>query len=225
MITFKEFLFEIKRIPPLDQRKIDQEIRRHGKTDDYVTKNPIKRFVRPRGVIEAEFQHGPHTIQMTHVPAEKKFIFHHKETGEPVAIARYQKNEQGVIDRIDQTKSSDYTVPALSLKGIQAIKSKHRVDLNPQKMVLTPQGQRALEIMKKRGKLEEEKLLDKPTKTARQIAKKHKVPVSKILKQLKKGISVEKEHTSKDEVAKEIALDHLDEFPDYYDRLKKIEKK
>ena len=43
-------------------------------------------------------------------------------------------------------------------------------------------------------------------------------------KQLSKGIKVEKEHTSNDELAKKIAIDHLSEFPDYYDRLEKMEK-
>jgi hypothetical protein len=42
-------------------------------------------------------------------------------------------------------------------------------------------------------------------------------------KQLSKGIKVEMEHTSDKEVAREIAMDHLTEFEDYYDRLEKIE--
>ena len=42
-------------------------------------------------------------------------------------------------------------------------------------------------------------------------------------KQLAKGIKVEKEHTDDPEKAKEIAKDHLSEFPDYYTRLKKME--
>lgn len=43
--------------------------------------------------------------------------------------------------------------------------------------------------------------------------------------QLKKGIAVEKEHTDNKEVAKIIAKDHLDEFPDYYIELEKMEEK
>lgn len=41
--------------------------------------------------------------------------------------------------------------------------------------------------------------------------------------QLKKGKRVEKEHTDSDEKAEEIALDHLWEDPDYYDKLETIE--
>lgn len=43
-------------------------------------------------------------------------------------------------------------------------------------------------------------------------------------KQLKMGIKVEHEHIDDDDVAKKIALDHLAEIPDYYDRLEKMEK-
>lgn len=39
------------------------------------------------------------------------------------------------------------------------------------------------------------------------------------------GVSVEREHTGQDEkLASEIARDHLNEIPDYYSRLKKVEK-
>ena len=48
--------------------------------------------------------------------------------------------------------------------------------------------------------------------------------MEQIKSQLAKGIKVELEHTSKHDVAEEIALDHLKEYPDYYDRLEKVEK-
>ena len=41
--------------------------------------------------------------------------------------------------------------------------------------------------------------------------------------ELAMGIEVEKEHTSDEEIAKKIALDHLAEIPDYYTRLKAME--
>jgi hypothetical protein len=43
-------------------------------------------------------------------------------------------------------------------------------------------------------------------------------------KQLKIGIGIEKEHTSDEETARHIAADHLDEIPDYYTRLVRMEK-
>jgi hypothetical protein len=64
----------------------------------------------------------------------------------------------------------------------------------------------------------------KSHKTPEELAKKHNVPVSKIKDQLKKGTKVEKEHTNDSELASVIASQHLDELPDYYDRLAKIEK-
>ena len=66
--------------------------------------------------------------------------------------------------------------------------------------------------------------LNVKTHTPEDIAKKHKVDVDIILQQLKMGIQVEQEHTSDSKIARKIALDHLWEKPDYYTRLKKIEK-
>lgn len=61
-------------------------------------------------------------------------------------------------------------------------------------------------------------------KSIEDIAKKHGVSVSKIIKELNKGIDIEKEHTDDEEKATEIAKDHLMEISDYYTRLDKMEK-
>lgn len=61
--------------------------------------------------------------------------------------------------------------------------------------------------------------LDKPTSTPAQLAKKYKVSIDEVMRQLKKGMKVEREHTSDPAVAKEIALDHLGEKLDYYETL------
>jgi hypothetical protein len=71
--------------------------------------------------------------------------------------------------------------------------------------------------------LSEERLLDVPTHSIEDIAKKHGVSVETIESQLKKGIDVEKEHTTHPDVAREIALDHLGEKPDYYTKLDKAD--
>lgn len=44
-------------------------------------------------------------------------------------------------------------------------------------------------------------------------------------KQIEHGIKVEMEHTKNKELAKDIAMDHLKEFPNYYTELDKMEKK
>jgi len=63
----------------------------------------------------------------------------------------------------------------------------------------------------------------KTHKTVEQIAKKHRLDVSFIQKQLDIGEPIEHEHTKDHELAMDIALQHLDEIPDYYTRLKKME--
>ena len=64
----------------------------------------------------------------------------------------------------------------------------------------------------------------KKTKSLDKIAKKHKVSVEYLEKQLKKGIKIEMEHTTDKGEAEIIALHHLEEIPDYYTRLNKMEK-
>jgi len=76
----------------------------------------------------------------------------------------------------------------------------------------------------KLNELFDNSVLDVKTLSPAEIAKKHGVSLDTILKQLRLGIKIEHEHTSDFEVAKEIALDHLNEFPDYYNRLKKAEE-
>jgi len=50
-----------------------------------------------------------------------------------------------------------------------------------------------------------------------------KLSKTKIEEQLSMGIEVEKEHTDDVEVAGKIAVDHLQEDPEYYTKLKKME--
>lgn len=63
----------------------------------------------------------------------------------------------------------------------------------------------------------------KTHKTVEQIAKKHRLEVSFVKNQLEMGIPIEHEHTKDKDLATDIALQHLEEIPDYYTRLKKME--
>ena len=63
----------------------------------------------------------------------------------------------------------------------------------------------------------------KSHKSVEEIAKKHRIEVSFVKTQLKMGIPIEYEHTKDKDLATDIALQHLDEIPDYYTRLKKME--
>ena len=69
----------------------------------------------------------------------------------------------------------------------------------------------------------ESKLLNTKTLSPETLAKKHGVSVATIMKQLDMGMKVEREHTKQSRVAREIALDHIGEMPDYYTKLKKME--
>lgn len=56
------------------------------------------------------------------------------------------------------------------------------------------------------------------------IAKKFDIEISKLKRELNIGTKVEMEHTKNRTTAKDIAMDHLSEIPDYYSRLDKMEK-
>lgn len=61
--------------------------------------------------------------------------------------------------------------------------------------------------------------------TLRKLAKKHGVEIKYLIRQLIKGVKVEREHSKDVKKAIEIAMDHLTEDPSYYTKLKKIESK
>ena len=63
----------------------------------------------------------------------------------------------------------------------------------------------------------------KSYKSPEELAKKHGVSIEEIKKQLEIGIKVEFEHTTSKSSARITALQHLDEKPDYYTKLKKME--
>jgi Protein of unknown function (DUF5661) len=62
------------------------------------------------------------------------------------------------------------------------------------------------------------------TLTLEMIAKKFNVSIMTLKQELEVGIKIESEHTTNSKIAREIALDHLSEIPDYYTRLVKMEK-
>jgi hypothetical protein len=60
--------------------------------------------------------------------------------------------------------------------------------------------------------------------TLEDIAKKHNKSLKEIQSQFEKGLKVELEHTDNEQIAGEIAKDHIYEMADYYDKLAKMEK-
>jgi hypothetical protein len=65
--------------------------------------------------------------------------------------------------------------------------------------------------------------LFKPSKTIEQIAKEKDVPLDYAEEQLRKGMKTESEHSDNPMVQETIALQHLDEMIDYYEKLEYIE--
>lgn len=61
--------------------------------------------------------------------------------------------------------------------------------------------------------------------TKKEIIEKFKIDSSELDKEIEMGIKIELEHTNSKEMAEKIAMQHLIEMPDYYTRLKKVEKK
>ena len=67
--------------------------------------------------------------------------------------------------------------------------------------------------------------MKKKVPSEKEIATKHNVSVDYVIRQAEMGSTVEREHVTTHEEAYGIALQHLDEFPDYYKHLLKMEKK
>lgn len=65
--------------------------------------------------------------------------------------------------------------------------------------------------------------LNAKTPTIMDLAKKYDVSIPDVQKQLAAGTKVELEHTTDKGVAREIALDHIGEKLDYYEKLKEVE--
>jgi hypothetical protein len=126
-----------------------------------------------------------------------------------------QKNQK-ILSRTDPQKN-----PKSEVNNAETILQKRGVPLTP------PTMKEETSLV---DKILSEMIGDKPgwdikkSKNIEDIAKKHKVPLDTLKKQLKKGIKIEIEHTTDKGEAEIIALHHLDEIPDYYDRLIKMEK-
>lgn len=87
-----------------------------------------------------------------------------------------------------------------------------------------PQASQPIENISKGGS---EKLIGGKADgmSAKDIAKAKGKPAEDIKKALAKGVKVEAEHTSDPSVAKEVARDHVVEFPNYYQALSEMEAK
>ena len=126
-----------------------------------------------------------------------------------------QKNQK-ILSRANPQKN-----PESEVNNAETIPKKRGVPLSP------PTIKEETSLV---DKILSEMIGDKPgwnikkSKNIEDIAKKHKISIDSMENQLKKGIKIEMEHTTDKGEAEIIALQHLDELPDYYDRLIKMEK-
>jgi hypothetical protein len=81
-----------------------------------------------------------------------------------------------------------------------------------------------VEVVPEMSSSAQESVDNHATPTAQEIIKKHSMSEEEFIQQIKLGIKTELEHTGDAKKAMEIALVNIDKFPDYYDRLKKVEK-
>jgi len=119
---------------------------------------------------------------------------------------------KGYIDNIGKSLYSTFT--SHDREQLDMIKEKYK-DLFEEKYLKDENINKSLNEIKG-GKADK--------RTVEDIAKKHNVSVEFIEEQLKKGIKIEHEHTDSEEKAREIAMDHICEIKDYYDRLEKMEE-
>jgi len=128
-------------------------------------------------------------------------------------------------------KKIDYGVPKQKMnidETIRKVGSKYRLYSKKGKNLGTYDSRAGAEKRERQVQYfkhneSEEKLPGVKTLSPEEIAQHHGVNLEQIMQQLEMGIKVEYEHTKDRATAREIALDHLLEMPDYYTRLADME--
>ena len=98
--------------------------------------------------------------------------------------------------------------------------NKGQQDKHPEKLVRFKGG----ESIEKEEEMEKIEYF-KPYKSVEELAELHRVPISEIVNQLHIGEKVEMEHTTDYEIARIIALQHIEESKKYYTLLEDMEEK
>ena len=163
----------------------------------------------------------PHNIVRNNI-VYHTFFFNNK--------SQYEKLKTAIKLKFDtELKESSGYIPTKAQANDPRFKMALTVDVHPgqtgkeaNKMALKTDSQGKPGLLIKSANLIKESL-DKPTPSAQQIIAKHGMTEQQFVRQITKGIQVELEHTSDVRTAKEIALDHINEIPDYYDRLAQAE--
>lgn len=147
--------------------------------------------------------------------------------------------QRGLYTKEELQKANEWWRTTLSINDEKALLKKYHPEYNLSLQGYNIPGRIIVDIWRQENSnLEEKNAIEggkADNKTLLDIAKKYayddatdsttKERIQKVYSQLKPqlemGIKVEREHTDSDARAREIALDHLDENPKYYSKLKK----
>lgn len=197
----------------------------HG---DWVTIN--KEYAKYHG--QSQFG-DDHQILHKQVPAKHVF-----SSGDSIHEYGYDKSEQtneSVINEVSKSTLLSYiqkaamsATGAASEAGFKAGRKQPKYNVADEtetekkrlRGIATASKKLANEDVTMTGSLDQDYVAGKLEK----IAKKHGVGSKELRQQLDMGLEVEKEHTDDMDVATKIALDHLDEKPNYYTKLKAVEE-
>lgn len=147
MLSFKQYLDEMAKDIKMP-KDADNTIARHGKRKSYTSSWGI---LRPRGEYQGEFDSvDGRKMEITHVPAEKKLIFHDKQTQNPAGFFKYEKDKSGVIRNGYMHLSTFFQGRGVGKRAATHIKQRHKVDMDDSKVEVTKGGKGVLNIFNKK---------------------------------------------------------------------------
>ena len=212
----------------LDTPKAD-DMRGRGKSKDTETQFR-KAYYKLKNVVQSTLNPAddPHKVEdweeiyRTNPEQKPKRFWELPKNQKPQIISKDDINE--IINELEQEVMGEMGLPGgagvgLSLPGGYINGAPNSKDVKKLKSKLDTDGSDEYEPVK------EDQIPGGLAKgmTLSDIAKHHKISPQTLKNEFIKGYAVEREHTTDVNIAKEIALDHLYEDPNYYSKLSKIE--
>jgi hypothetical protein len=212
----------------LDTPKAD-DMRGRGKSKDTETQFR-KAYYKLKNVVQSTLNPAddPHKVEdweeiyRTNPEQKPKRFWELPKNQKPQIISKDDINE--IINELEQEVMSEMGLPGgagvgLSLPGGYINGAPNSKDVKKLKSKLDTDGSDEYEPVK------EDQIPGGLAKgmTLSDIAKHHNISPQTLKNEFIKGYAVEREHTTDVNIAKEIALDHLYEDPNYYSKLSKIE--
>lgn len=139
----------------------------------------------------------------------------------------YERNE---MPHLSDTRYNQIVYNALHEGKYDALIKDESISSNKAAFIIESAGFEIPDTLLSDAKYEKHKEVESlvggyaDSQTIFDISERHKVPVKEIIRQFKKGLKVEREHTNDKSKMAEIVKDHLFESPYYYDVLLKSEE-